>query len=94
MNKEIFDFLKIKPLLAELGLSNASFTQKLHNYKVRGIEQGFSGEQLRIIKNSLTVITDIVTEEIKKIDPENPKELERKRADGKKLCGRMKEHEQ
>lgn len=94
MNKEIFDFIKIKPLLSELGLSNASFTQKLYNYKVRGVEQGFTGEQLHIIKNCLTVITGIVAEEIKKIDPDNPKELERKRADGKKLCGRMKEHEQ
>jgi hypothetical protein len=67
LNPELFQFLKIKPLLGGLEMSPARFTQKLYKYKVRGIEQRFTETELVEIKRSLRLIAAIIDEETEKI---------------------------
>jgi hypothetical protein len=67
LNPELFQFLKIKPLLEGLDMSPARFTQKLYRYKIRGIEQQFTETELEDIKRSLKVISSIIDEETQKI---------------------------
>jgi hypothetical protein len=67
LNPELFQFLKIKPLLEGLDMSPARFTQKLYRYKIRGIEQRFTETELAEIKRSLRLITAIIDEETQKI---------------------------
>lgn len=58
INKEIFDFVKIKPLLQHLDISPSRFTQKLHQYDIRGQKQGFTVEEEKQIKyKSIYVVT-------------------------------------
>mgnify|MGYP000448132139 CR=1 FL=1 len=67
INKEIFDFVKIKPLLQHLDMSPSRFTQKLHQYDIRGQKQGFTVEEEKKIKSSLLLIVSIIEEEANKI---------------------------
>lgn len=68
MNKELFDFVKIKPLLKQLGMSHSRFTQKLYQYKVKGFSQNFTDEERLKIKQNLLVIAAIIKEEAEKIN--------------------------
>jgi hypothetical protein len=67
INKELFDFVKIKPLLRSVDMSASRFTQKLHQYNIRGQIQGFTDEEKTQIKSSLLVIAAIIKDEAEKI---------------------------
>ena len=60
INKELFDFVKIKPLLRGMRMSPSRFTQKLHAYEIRGQKQRFTAEEIAQIKSSLLVIAAII----------------------------------
>lgn len=67
MNKQIFELVKIKPFLQVLSMSPSRFTQKLHQYKIKGLEQSFTTDEKSKIKQSLLVIADLIEQEAKNI---------------------------
>ena len=67
INKELFDFVKIKHLLRGLGMSPSRFTQKLYAYEIREQKQRFTAEEIAQIKSSLLVIAAIIKDEAEKI---------------------------
>lgn len=70
MNPELFNFLKIKPFAELTHMSHARFTQKLHNYLVKGRLQQFSPNDKRRMKQGLLVIAELIKQEAEKINIE------------------------
>lgn len=63
-NTQIFDLVKIKPFTELLRISPSRFTQKLKRYKIRGIEQKFSQEELDKIVHGLHYVQKLIAYEI------------------------------
>ncbi len=67
MNRDIFQLIKIKPFTVLLGISPARFTQKLHQYDVRGLPQDFNESDKVKLKQGLLTLTDMIKEEANKL---------------------------
>ena len=67
MNRDIFQLIKIKPFTQLLGISPSRFTQKLHKYDVRGLQQDFNTSDKEKLKRGLLTLADMIKEEANKL---------------------------
>ena len=67
MNRDIFQLIKIKPFTQLLGISPSRFTQKLHKYDVRGLQQDFNESDKEKLKRGLLTLSDMIKEEANKL---------------------------
>ncbi len=67
MNRDIFQLIKIKPFTLLLGISHARFTQKLHQYDVKGLPQDFNESDKVKLKQGLLNLSDMIKEEANKL---------------------------
>jgi hypothetical protein len=67
MNRDIFQLIKIKPFTELLGISPARFTQKLHQYDVRGLPQDFNESDKVKLKRGLLTLAEMIKEEANKL---------------------------
>jgi hypothetical protein len=67
MNRDIFQLIKIKPFTELLGISPARFTQKLHKYDVRGLQQDFNETDKVKLKRGLLTLAELIKDEANKL---------------------------
>ena len=67
MNRDIFQLIKIKPFTQLLGISPARFTQKLHQYDVRGLQQDFNETDKVKLKRGLLTLAELIKDEANKL---------------------------
>lgn len=67
MNRDIFQLIKIKPFTQLLGISHARFTQKLHQYNVKGLPQDFNESDKEKLKRGLLTLSEMIKEEANKL---------------------------
>jgi hypothetical protein len=67
MNRDILQLIKIKPFTELLGISPARFTQKLHQYDVRGLPQDFNESDKVKLKRGLLTLAEMIKEEANKL---------------------------
>jgi hypothetical protein len=67
INKELFDFVRIKPFTRVLNISQAQFTQRLHKHKVNGYEQSFKKEETHKMKLALLSLSEMLRVEAEKM---------------------------
>jgi hypothetical protein len=67
MDREIFTFIRIKPFTQLLGISHARFTQKLHQYNVKGLPQDFNESDKEKLKRGLITLADMIKLEADKL---------------------------
>lgn len=67
MNREIFSMVKIKPFTELLGISPSRFTQKLHKYHVRGLQQDFTENDKVKLKQGLNILAEMIKAEANKL---------------------------
>jgi hypothetical protein len=67
MDRDIFQMVKIKPFTQVLGVSPARFTQKLHQYSVRGMIQNFNEQEKVKLKSAMLMLADMIKTEAEKL---------------------------